>query len=141
MAPTDADKAVMDPKDDSGLSEGPGEVALDERANASGHVQELDRNFSLLNAVGVALLVGSVWPAFGGTILTSLVPHTLILRNDTDTDEQVVQWRATWCYLRIYSRIDILLGHCCFHRRAGVSYTELRRSVSLGLSNARQFMG
>jgi len=28
--------------------------------NASGHVQELDRNFSLLAAAGVGLVVGSV---------------------------------------------------------------------------------
>jgi hypothetical protein len=31
--------------------------------NASGHVQELDRNFSLLSAAGVGIVVGNVWPA------------------------------------------------------------------------------
>ncbi len=31
--------------------------------NASGHVQELDRNFSLLAAAGVGIVVGNVWPA------------------------------------------------------------------------------
>jgi amino acid transporter len=40
--------------------------------NASGHVQELDRNFSLLAAAGVGLVVGNVWPAVGGSILVAI---------------------------------------------------------------------
>ncbi|KAK4940560.1 hypothetical protein LTR10_019319 [Elasticomyces elasticus] len=40
--------------------------------NASGHVQELDRNFSLLAATGIGLVVGSVWPAIGGSILVAI---------------------------------------------------------------------
>ena len=44
----------------------------DGRINASGHVQQLDRNFNLLTLAGIGLVVGNVWPAFGGAILTSL---------------------------------------------------------------------
>lgn len=40
--------------------------------NASGHVQELDRNFNLLSAAGVGLVVGNVWPAVGGSILVAI---------------------------------------------------------------------
>ncbi|KAK5457911.1 hypothetical protein LTR20_008658 [Exophiala xenobiotica] len=40
--------------------------------NASGHVQELDRNFSLLSAAGVGIVVGNVWPAVGGSILVAI---------------------------------------------------------------------
>ena len=40
--------------------------------NASGHVQELARNFSLLSLAGVGLVVGNVWPAIGGSILVAL---------------------------------------------------------------------
>lgn len=40
--------------------------------NASGHVQELSRNFSLLSLAGVGLVVGNVWPAVGGSILVAL---------------------------------------------------------------------
>ncbi|ROV86910.1 hypothetical protein VSDG_10107 [Cytospora chrysosperma] len=40
--------------------------------NASGHVQELTRRFSLLSLAGVGLTVGSVWPAIGGTILVAI---------------------------------------------------------------------
>jgi choline transport protein len=47
-----------------------GEVA--DLINASGHVQELDRNFNLLSAAGVGLVVGSVWPAVAGSILVAI---------------------------------------------------------------------
>ena len=40
--------------------------------NASGHVQELNRNFSLLSLAGVGLSVGNVWPAIGGSILVAI---------------------------------------------------------------------
>lgn len=33
--------------------------------NASGHVQEVNRNFSLLSLAGVGIVVGNVWPAVG----------------------------------------------------------------------------
>ncbi|KAK2018112.1 amino acid permease [Colletotrichum eremochloae] len=40
--------------------------------NASGHVQTLERNFSLLSLAGVGLVVGNVWPAVGGSILVAI---------------------------------------------------------------------
>ncbi|UQC76141.1 amino acid permease [Colletotrichum lupini] len=40
--------------------------------NASGHVQELERNFNLLSLAGVGLVVGNVWPAIGGSILVAI---------------------------------------------------------------------
>ena len=40
--------------------------------NASGHAQELQRNFSLLSLAGVGLVVGNVWPAIGGSILVAI---------------------------------------------------------------------
>ncbi|KAK6849718.1 amino acid/polyamine transporter I [Apiospora arundinis] len=40
--------------------------------NASGHTQELARNFNLLSLAGVGLVVGTVWPAVGGSILTAI---------------------------------------------------------------------
>lgn len=40
--------------------------------NASGHVQELNRNFSLWSLAGVGLSVGNVWPAIGGSILVAI---------------------------------------------------------------------
>ncbi|KAK2057467.1 amino acid permease [Colletotrichum caudatum] len=40
--------------------------------SASGHVQALERNFSLLSLAGVGLVVGNVWPAVGGSILVAI---------------------------------------------------------------------
>ncbi|KIW94981.1 uncharacterized protein Z519_04961 [Cladophialophora bantiana CBS 173.52] len=40
--------------------------------NASGHAQELSRNFSLVSLAGVGLVVGNVWPAIGGSILVAI---------------------------------------------------------------------
>lgn len=40
--------------------------------NASGHVQELSRNFSAWSLIGLGLSMGNVWPALGGSILVAL---------------------------------------------------------------------
>lgn len=37
--------------------------------NASGHVQELERNFSLWSAASVGICTGNTWVALGGTIV------------------------------------------------------------------------
>lgn len=47
-------------------------VESNEIINASGHVQELSRNFSLVSLVGVGIVVGNVWPAIGGSILVAI---------------------------------------------------------------------
>lgn len=43
-----------------------------ELVNASGHAQELSRNFNLVSLAGVGLVVGNVWPAIGGSILVAI---------------------------------------------------------------------
>jgi choline transport protein len=66
-------EAEKDPAAGPGQSAPPvtdGEIV--DLINASGHIQELDRNFSLLSAAGVGLVVGSVWPAVGGSILVAI---------------------------------------------------------------------
>lgn len=52
---------------DGDIDQGTGELL-----NASGHVQELRRHFSLLSLAGVGITVGNVWPAVGGSILVAL---------------------------------------------------------------------
>lgn len=49
-----------------------GEYAHDQNVNASGHVQEMSRGFSVWSIVGLAISVGNVWPAAGGSIVTAL---------------------------------------------------------------------
>ena len=73
---------MTDPKDEKDHigaisdSTSSGQVAVSiekgELINASGHVQQLDRNFNLLTLAGVGLVVGNVWPAVGGSILVAI---------------------------------------------------------------------
>lgn len=42
----------------------------DAPVNASGHVQELDRNFSLLSITAVGIVTGNTWAALGGSIVS-----------------------------------------------------------------------
>ncbi|KAI9172780.1 amino acid permease [Paramyrothecium foliicola] len=42
------------------------------RINASGHVQELTRQFNLFSLASMAITAGSVWPAMGGSILVAI---------------------------------------------------------------------
>ena len=44
-----------------------GEVS--EEFNASGHKQELERNFSLLSLCAIGITTGNVWAALGGSIV------------------------------------------------------------------------
>ncbi len=50
----------------------PDEVAYGELINASGHIQEVDRNFGLLSLVGFGIVNGNVWPALGASILVAI---------------------------------------------------------------------
>lgn len=50
----------------------PHDVTVGELINASGHIQEVDRNFGLLSLTGFGLVNGNVWPALGGTILLAI---------------------------------------------------------------------
>lgn len=40
--------------------------------NASGHAQELDRNFNFMSICSVGVCTGNVWAALGGTIVVAL---------------------------------------------------------------------
>lgn len=65
-----AEKRPNTAPEDAIIPTADGEVS--DLINASGHVQELDRNFNLLSAAGVGLVVGNVWPAVGGSILVAI---------------------------------------------------------------------
>lgn len=48
------------------------EAPQGEMINASGHVQELERNFSLLSICAIAVTTGNTWIAQGGSVVTAL---------------------------------------------------------------------
>jgi hypothetical protein len=43
-----------------------------ELVNASGHRQEVDRNFSLISLCAIAVTTGNTWIAQGGSVVTAL---------------------------------------------------------------------
>jgi choline transport protein len=49
------------------------EVSTEVGINASGHKQELERNFNLLSICGVAVTTGVSWTSVGGSIVSTLI--------------------------------------------------------------------
>lgn len=45
-------------------------IAVGEVLNASGHKQELERQFSLLSICAIGITTGNVWAALGGSIVS-----------------------------------------------------------------------
>lgn len=62
------DKTVLEQKDAEISMGAVAEVPI----NASGHKQELDRNFSLFAICGLAITCGNVWVALGGTVTVAI---------------------------------------------------------------------
>lgn len=70
--------------------------------NASGHRQELDRNFRLINICGLGITTGNTWIALGGSIVCKLsVLLFLGKRRSWLLDCRNLQWRIARCHLRI----------------------------------------
>ena len=64
--------------------------SADALINASGHIQELDRNFRLINICGLAITSGNTWIALGGSIV-NFSPHSgKLLGAKSAHDAQVV---------------------------------------------------
>ena len=59
MAPFASVDEKKEPLPGVDATESPPLTGASDLVNASGHVQELDRNFNLLSAAGVGLVVGS----------------------------------------------------------------------------------
>ena len=49
------------------------EISSEVGINASGHKQELERNFSLLSICGVAVTTGVSWTSVGGSVVGSAI--------------------------------------------------------------------
>lgn len=69
MEPNPEKPPPLDSKQDPEIL--PGTIA-DLPINASGHHQELDRNFNLLSICGVAVTTGNTWVALGGTVTVAI---------------------------------------------------------------------
>ena len=111
--------------------------------NASGHVQELNRNFSLWSLAGVGLSVGNVWPAIGGSILVAIYnggpPGTYRLGS-----AGYPLWLALTPHrraIRVHHCFSLLLVRGRVNCRARFCHPILSRCLSMGVSNTRQAMG
>ena len=117
----------------------PPEYASDEVLNASGHVQELSRNFSVLSLAGVGVSVGNVWPAIGGSILVALYnggpPGTPTAQVDA------YRLMPNRCAVRIHRGFNILLDRCRLYRGAGLCYSIICWRLSMGVSHSWSQMG
>ena len=59
-------------KDEKGpLESNDDNVEVGEVINASGHKQELERQFGLLSICSIGITTGNVWAALGGSIVSS----------------------------------------------------------------------
>ena len=81
--------------------------------NASGHVQQLDRQFSRLSLISMSTVVDNAWVALGGTIVSTSdishclslpfkfchsIAHTLGLMPALKA-HLTLQWRSPWSHL------------------------------------------
>jgi hypothetical protein len=104
---TGADPRVLDDKNEKRTSVPPGSQSPDSEEaiegkiiNASGHVDQLHRQYSLLSICGLALTVDNAWVAVGTSLAIS-----------------VYQRRTAWCYLGALDRIVLLQLYQCLHCR------------------------
>lgn len=86
--------------------------------NESGHVQELEHKFSLLSLVGLALNVGSVWPAAAVSILVAIanggVSKTIPRRVLADIVGLVARR-----HLRVHRRVPAVCAQCLLLKARG----------------------
>jgi len=68
----DSEKKVIEDTPSLETDEAVGEVF-----NASGHKQELDRQFSLLSVCSIGITTGNVWAALGGSIVSLFLNTSL----------------------------------------------------------------
>lgn len=83
--------------------------------NPSGHRQELDRNFRLINICGLGVTTGNTWIALGGSIVCKFHSHS-DLRSFTHTellDCRNLQWRAARCHFRTVRSPPAVPSVCC----------------------------
>lgn len=122
--------------------------------NASGHPQELERNFGLLSICGIGIITGNSWTALGGSIVCSSSHgcYPSIQSGYTDTMAEVASYRSlrytmvaqparsTSCssifrsspkdvqlIMHQYCCIMLLHVHRCFSCRAGISHAVVQR--------------
>ena len=74
------DPPTLDEKQSSPLSNEA--TVVEAPINASGHVQELERNFGIVSLCSLGITSGNAWISLGGTLVISV---RTTFRSETDT--------------------------------------------------------
>lgn len=67
-----------------------------EMVNASGHRDQLQRQYGLLSICGLALTIDNAWVALGGSIAVSISSYKLFLIRAIKLMQVCRQWRPPW---------------------------------------------
>jgi choline transport protein len=70
---------MLHDKEEKHSLEAPDSEGIGEVINASGHKQELKRQFGLLSICSVGITTGNAWAALGGSIVSCSFRHTTVL--------------------------------------------------------------
>ena len=84
-------------QDEKHISPEPGEVIeVEALVNASGHVQELERNFGLVSLGCLAISAGNTWVAAGGAIVSRWNIFLRLTQITRILDGGDIQRRSSW---------------------------------------------
>jgi choline transport protein len=69
--PTKKEKSSLSSEEKGNMTDNDNEPRLME-VNETGHIQELERNFSLFSICSVGIVTGNTWAALGGSIVVAI---------------------------------------------------------------------
>lgn len=95
--------AVENPEKMAAVEASAEERPSTELVNASGHRQELERNFSLLSICAVAVTTGNTWIAQGGSLVTAMYNGgpAGVIRDKHCCFRLLLDGRSIYCRARI----------------------------------------
>lgn len=112
--------------------------------NASGHRDQLNRQYGLLSICGLALTIDNAWVALGGSLTVSIRKRSLLPTLESTVSCLLTQPSQRWtsrCPLRALGRLHILPFRGCQYRRTCVLCSLSWRRLPLGLHHTRRKMG
>jgi hypothetical protein len=103
--------------------------------NASGHKDQLKRQYGLLGICGLALNIDNAWIALGGSVTISIGGYAVYLYAKPIPTSNHSKWRTCRCPLRTHSSLLLLCRRRSLYRRARVCNPIRRRCLPLRVYN------
>jgi hypothetical protein len=94
-----------------------------EEVNASGHRDQLQRQYSIWSICGLALTIDNAWVALGGSIVVAVGMLSVVTRLLSPiscihfTHYHCSQWRTSWYLVRVLDGVRILWPYRSLHCR------------------------